>query len=238
MKSQKSSPSCASFQDIKILLESKSISLPVFRGSKVADHPTEQGPESEEKLFIEAMQSVTPISRDNCVERISKTDLPEGPRNSEDAETLSKLRDLVKYGTGFHILDTPEYIEGTGYNVRPEVARRLHRGDFSIQAHVDLHGLTANSAKEVFEAFLKWAVNTGKRGVLIVHGRGLSSPHEPVLKKKIVEWLTRGPWRKWIVAYSSARLCDGGAGATYVLLRKRPVSKRLKIGKAWKHGKV
>jgi DNA-nicking Smr family endonuclease len=227
--SRKSPSSCTSFEDIKRLLESRSISLPVFHGSSVPDHPTEQSPESEKKLFMEAMQSVAPISRDNCVERVSHIRSPEGRRNDEDAETLSKLRDLVKYGTGFHILDTPEYIEGTGYNVRPEVARRLHRGDFSIQAHVDLHGLTANTAKEVFETFLKWAVNTGKRGVLIIHGRGLSSPHEPVLKRKIVEWLTRGPWRKWIVAYSSARLCDGGAGATYVLLRKRPVSKRLKI---------
>ncbi len=232
MKSQKSSSRYTSFQDVKALLESKSISLPVFRGSAVEDRQTEQSPESEKKLFMEAMQSVAPISRDNCVERVSQIRLPDGQRNNEDAETLSKLRDLVKYGTGFHILDTPEYIEGTGYNVRPEVARRLHRGDFSIQAHVDLHGLTANNAKEVFEKFLECAVNTGKRGVLIIHGRGLSSPHEPVLKKKIVEWLTRGPWRKWIVAYSSARLCDGGAGATYVLLRKRPVSKRLKIGQA------
>jgi DNA-nicking Smr family endonuclease len=108
------------------------------------------------------------------------------------------------------------------------VARRLHRGDYSIQARVDLHGLNAMDAKEVFENFLKWAVITDKRGVLVIHGRGLSSPSEPVLKKKVLEWLTRGPWRKWVIAYSSARSCDGGAGATYVLLRTRPVSKRLK----------
>lgn len=231
MKSQRSSPSCTSFKEIRGLLESESISLPVSRAPSVKDRPKEQTPEFEKKLFFEAMQAVTPISRENCVERISQTELPDGPRNNEDAETLSKLRDLVEHGTGFHILDTPEYIEGTGYNVPSEIARRLHRGDFSIQAHIDLHGLTANNAKEVFEKFLKWAVDAGKRGVLIIHGRGLSSPDEPVLKKKVVEWLTRGPWRKWIVAYSSARLCDGGAGATYVLLRKRPVSKRLKIGK-------
>ncbi|MGD0625276.1 MAG: Smr/MutS family protein, partial [Thermodesulfobacteriota bacterium] len=80
----------------------------------------------------------------------------------------------------------------------------------------------------VLQRFLKWAVMTGKRGVLIIHGRGLSSPQEPVLKEKVIEWLTRGPWRKWVIAYASARLCDGGAGATYVLLRRRPVSKRLK----------
>ena len=101
-------------------------------------------------------------------------------------------------------------------------------GDYSIQAFVDLHGLIVEDAKEVFEKFLKWAVITEKTGVLIVHGRGLSSPSEPVLKKKVVEWLTHGPWRKWVAAYSSARICDGGAGATYVLLRPRPVSKRFK----------
>jgi DNA-nicking Smr family endonuclease len=146
-------------------------------------------------------------------------------------EILKKLKNLVEYGEGFHISDTPEYIEGTGYHVHPEIAKRLHRGDYSIQAYIDLHGLIVEDAKEALEKFLKRAVTTGKQGVLIVHGRGLSSPSEPVLKKKVVEWLTRGPWRKWVVAYSSARICDGGAGATYVLLRQRPVSKRLKVRK-------
>ena len=35
-----------------------------------------------------------------------------------------------------------------------------------------------------------------------------------------------GVWRKWILAFTSARLCDGGTGATYVLLRERPYTKR------------
>jgi hypothetical protein len=44
----------------------------------------------------------------------------------------------------------------------------------------------------------------------------------------VVRWLTRGPWRKWIIAYSSARSCDGGTGATYVLLRtSRPAQRAL-----------
>ncbi|MBM4352093.1 MAG: hypothetical protein FJ106_19650, partial [Deltaproteobacteria bacterium] len=117
---------------------------------------------------------------------------------------------------------------GTGYHVHPEIARRLHRGDFSIQAHLDLHGLIVEEAKEVFHQFMKWAVMHGKTGILVTHGRGLSSPAEPVLKRKVEEWLLHSSWRKWVVAYSSARQCDGGAGATYVLLRPRPVSKRLK----------
>jgi DNA-nicking Smr family endonuclease len=234
MKSRKSFLTHNSFQDLKGLLKAQSISIPKGRKVEAATPEIEQNSNFEERLFIEAMEGVVPISRENGVEDIFQTRrpeirLPEGSEKKEDAETLSKLKSLVQNGTGFNILETPEYIEGTGYNVHPEVARRLHRGDYSIQAHVDLHRLDIHDAREVFEKFLKRAVITAKRGVLIIHGRGLSSPAGPILKSKVIEWLTRGPWRKWVLAYSSARACDGGAGATYVLLRQRPVSKRTKI---------
>jgi DNA-nicking Smr family endonuclease len=227
MKSSKSSLTFKSFQDLKPLFKNKRFRLP----DRHSIHPVsreEEPSESEEELFKKAMEGVAPISRDKCVERIFQTGLPESSGHREDAEALEKLIDLVRHGRGFNVADTPEYIEGTGYHVHPAVAKRLHRGEYSIQAFVDLHGLLAKDAKEVFGKFLKWAVTTGKTGVLIIHGRGLSSPSEPVLKKKVVEWLTRGPWRKWVAAYSSARICDGGAGATYVLIRPRPVSKRIK----------
>ncbi len=232
MKSSKSSFTFKSFQDLKALLENRPFSFPERRQVDLVNHEEEQPPELEEELFKKAMEGVTPVSAGKYIERIFQCELPEGTRDKEDAEVLEKLRDLVEYGKGFNVADTPEYIEGTSYNVHPSVARRLHRGDYSIQAFVDLHGLLVEDAKEVFEKFLKWAVTTGKTGVLIVHGRGLSSPSEPVLKKKVVEWLTRGSWRKWVAAYSSARRCDGGAGASYVLLRPRPITKRLKRRKA------
>ena len=227
MKSSKSSHSFKSFRDLEVLVKNKS--LPPRREVVPKKVEIVQSPELEEKLFKQAMEGVKPIQKDKYVGRNVHIDLPETTRNREDAETLEKLANLVRYGTGFTVSDTPEYIEGTGYNVPPSIAKRLHRGDFSIQAHVDLHGLRVDDAKETFEEFLDWAVTTGRRGVLIVHGRGLSSPAEPILKNKVKEWLTRGPWRKWVVAYCSARRCDGGAGATYVLLRQRPVSKRKKI---------
>ena len=57
---------------------------------------------------------------------------------------------------------------------------------------------------------------------------GLSSPAEPILKSKVYRWLTTSPWHKWVIAFTSARLCDGGAGATYVLLRRKPIKKRFR----------
>ena len=181
---------------------------------------------TDQQLFLEAMADVTPISRKNVIETTINGSIFIEESKTADACALSELDDLVNEGKGFNVADTPEYMEGTGYNVNPEIARRLHRGDFSIQAHIDLHGLSAAQAKETVDFFLKEVLMTGKRAVLIVHGRGLCSPHKPVLKAKVVEWLTSGYWRKWVIAFSSARLCDGGAGGTYVLLRERPFTRR------------
>ncbi len=228
MKTKKSNLTYFPFQEIKALLESKQIQLREQKEGDGAYPIVDISPQQEEELFYEAMKGVTPIPRENRIEKSPKITAPPGFREKEESEALSRLTHLLKYGNGFNLMDTPEYIEGTGYHVHPDIARRLHRGDFSIQAHIDLHGLKVEEAKETFEEFLKWAVTNNKRGLLIIHGRGLSSPSEPVLKKKVVEWLTHGPWRKWVVAYASARKCDGGLGATYVLLRGRPLTKRLR----------
>ena len=182
-------------------------------------------PLDEQQLFLNAMDGVNPIDQDHAACRNASA-RPAGPcdRSPED-ESLSRLVSLVRHGEGFVVSDTPEYMEGTGYRVNREFARRLHRGDFSIQGHIDLHGLTSVPAKEAFESFLQAAISSGKRAVLVIHGRGLSSPGEPVLKNKVREWLNQGYWLKRIIAYASAQSHDGGAGATYVLLRSRPVLK-------------
>jgi len=155
-------------------------------------------------------------------------DIQRNPGDDAEHESMKQLSNLVKYGTGFIVSYTSEYIEGTGYCVNPEVARRLHRGKFSIQAHIDLHGLSVKNARHAFGDFLSESIISGKRTVLIIHGRGLSSPAEPILKTKIYQWLTSSPWYKWVIAFTSARLCDGGAGATYILLRQRPLTKRFR----------
>ena len=88
--------------------------------------------------------------------------------------------------------------------------------------------MNVGQAKEAFESFLGEAINSGKRAVLIIHGRGLSSREEPVLKNKVREWLHQSYWLKRVIAYTSAQSYDGGAGATYVLLRSRPVTKKIR----------
>jgi DNA-nicking Smr family endonuclease len=226
MKPPKSIGIFRPFENLKALLESKCFSIPrypfAYKENSIVVKPE---PENEKRLFLDAMTGVRPITRDKYIKKNNDTLLPYPSKKDSGDETILRLNNLVKYGEGFMVSDTPEYIEGSGYCVNPAIIDRLHRGDFSIQDHIDLHGLNVEEARGVFENFLKEAIKTGKRAVLIVHGRGLSSPSEPVLKSKVIAWLTSSHWRKWIIAFSSARLCDGGAGATYVLLRQRPMTK-------------
>jgi DNA-nicking Smr family endonuclease len=232
------------FKELKDLLEKKSLKpgpSPGDKASKISgetrvkktgvfkpDSTTEDtsAPMDESELFLEAMADVEPIHREDRLEPDGISCISIDSGNDSKDETIQRLSNLVNSGEGFVVADTPEYIEGTGYNIHPEISKRLHRGDFSIQSYIDLHGFGVEDARKVFENFFKDSITTGKRAVLVVHGRGLSSPDRPVLKTKVIEWLTRGPWRKWVIAFSSARSCDGGTGATYVLLRRRPLTRR------------
>jgi len=235
MKSPDSSGNFKPFKDLKALIEENAIELK----SDSKPKPNELNKLDEKKIdqrsdriiFEEAMADVKKISNSNYAVPSQTTNNHLNSRKNfsyDEHETVVQLKELIKNGTGFIVSLTPEYVEGTANNVSPEVARRLHHGYFSIQAHIDLHGLGVNDAHQAFDRFLNKSVMAGKRAVLIIHGRGLSSPHQPILKTKVYKWLTAAPWHKWVIAFSSARLCDGGAGATYVLLRPKPLTKRFR----------
>lgn len=140
---------------------------------------------------------------------------------AEEEEVLDTLHELVA-GTGpFDLADSDEYIEGSVADLDKRILRRLRKGDYSWQSHIDLHGLTRAEAKEALFAFVEGSRRKGLRCVLVVHGRGLHSKDQvPVLKEGVQGWLSRGRLAAQVLAFTSARPHDGGAGAVYVLLRR------------------
>ena len=138
-----------------------------------------------------------------------------------EQEVIDHLRDLVDGTADMDITFSDEYIEGSINGVDRNTMRRLKRGQFPIQDHIDLHGLTQKDAETKVRDFLVNSQARGLQCVLIVHGRGLNSPDNiPILKERLPVWLNRGPARKIVKAFSSARPYDGGTGAIYVLLRR------------------
>lgn len=96
--------------------------------------------------------------------------------------------------------------------------RKLARGGYSVQAELDLHGMTVAEAKERLSDFIEYSVIAGNLCVRIVHGKGLGSGNRgPVLKNAVNRWL-----RNWdsVLAFVSTPQVDGGTGAVYVLLRR------------------
>jgi DNA-nicking Smr family endonuclease len=178
-------------------------------------------PADDDELFAQAMSGVTPMdAHDESLppEPILKTSRPR--EEQEEAEVMQALRDLVTGEAPLSIQQTDEAIEGSIGGLDPRIMGKLRRGEFSVQEHLDLHGFTRGEAREKVESFLLDAIAQGKRCVLIIHGRGLGSKDRiPVLKNALKSWLQRRALRKKILAFATARACDGGAGAVYVLLK-------------------
>jgi DNA-nicking Smr family endonuclease len=132
-----------------------------------------------------------------------------------------ELRALVQGEAPFDLCDGDEFIEGAVQGLDPEIRRRLRRGDYALQGHIDLHGLDQKEARVALEPFLVSARKDGKRCVLVVHGRGLHSKDQvPVLKTALRRWLSTARFSESVLAFASARPHDGGAGALYLLLRR------------------
>ena len=187
--------------------------------------PATEGPDEEEELFREAMAGVEPIAGPGA-ERVP---LPVGMTKApgflarEEAEVYARLVDLVSGDGPFELNYSDEYVDGAVVGLSPEIIRKLRNGDFSYQKYIDLHGCNRLQAREKVTRFLLEGFAGKWRCLLIVSGRGLNSEDkEPVLKRALVNWLTRAPLKRIVLAFASARSCDGGAGAFYVLLRRNP----------------
>lgn len=191
---------------------------PVVARSKPAPPPAPV--EDEGALLDRAMAGVKPLASRARIEPPSPAAEPRTVI-SEEAEALAALADLVSGETHFDVTDTREYLEGAVVGLDPGLVRKLRRGDFVRQAHLDLHGMIADEARPAVDRFLLASVQKGLRCVLIVHGKGLNSKDQtPVLKEKLKGWLSRGQAAVLVLAFATARPHDGGAGALYVLLRR------------------
>jgi DNA-nicking Smr family endonuclease len=94
--------------------------------------------------------------------------------------------------------------------------RRLKRGEYPVDAELDLHGSSAAEALALLDAFIHANRRARRRAVSIVHGRGLNSAGGVAVLKREVR--TRLMTMPEVLAYAAAPA--SADGATYVLLRR------------------
>jgi len=176
--------------------------------------------EDDGRTFAEMMGSA-PIRQDPRGKNASKVEAPPSRGASDEAEAWVDFASLVEGQGGFDFEGSDEIVEGAIAGLDKRILRSLRRGDYPIGARLDLHGMTREVAREAVESFVAEGRRRQHRAVLIIHGKGLSSESNiPVLKQAMKSWLERGKVGKHILAFSTARPQDGGAGAVVLLLRR------------------
>ncbi len=97
--------------------------------------------------------------------------------------------------------------------------QRLRRGQFSVQAEIDLHDMSIAVAREAIRQFLDESRRNSALCVRIVHGKGLRSKAQGPVLKQLTDTMLRH--RADVLAFTSARPPQGGTGAVIVLLQAR-----------------
>lgn len=186
--------------------------------------PAPASPEAaptEADLWARATAGVSPIEPGPGVAD-PRPPAPGPPRFwHPDLEAIDQLRALVNGDLPFDLADSDEFIEGWVAGLDGAVVRKLRRGEYAVQGHFDMHGMTRGEARSAVDRFFREARGAGKRCVLLIHGRGSHSKDQvPVLKEALRSWLATARFGRHVLAFATARPEDGGAGAVYVLLRR------------------
>ena len=97
--------------------------------------------------------------------------------------------------------------------------RRVRRGQNEIDARLDLHGHTQDTAHRELVDFLYRQAALGARCVLVITGKGRLGTG--ILRTRLFDWIADPSLRPFIAGYAAAHPRHGGAGATYIFLRPR-----------------
>jgi DNA-nicking Smr family endonuclease len=101
--------------------------------------------------------------------------------------------------------------------------QRLARGSMTIDARIDLHGMTQDRAHAALLRFLRRAQTDEAKFVLVITGKGArADPHgeRGVLRRQVPLWLSLAEFRAYVTGFEDAHIAHGGAGALYVRVRR------------------
>lgn len=205
-----------SLQDLQAIRQKLADAERIAREQASARAEAQKRAEAEKNLFQRAAGQVERLRSHG---RVHHPPDPVAPvpvqRQLDDQRVLKEsISDEFDAST---LLEVDEALSFRRPGVGLDVARKLRRGEWSIQSEIDLHGLRTDDAREALSSFLREAVRQGLRCVRVVHGKGLGSPGKtPVLKGKVHGWLVQ---KNEVLAFVQARGDEGGAGAVVVLLK-------------------
>ena len=170
--------------------------------------------EDDRRLFREMVGDVKQLRHDRHEHAPLRPPARARQREQEIHEVMLSLRHDPQAHTDVQAADPLFYARS---NLPRNISRRLRRGQYRIDAELDLHGMGLSEARRSTLQFIHEARQRGVGCVRIIHGKGWRSGNAgPVLKPNVNFWLRQ---IDEVLAFCSATPTDGGTGAVYVLLR-------------------
>jgi DNA-nicking Smr family endonuclease len=140
-------------------------------------------------------------------------DAPSAPASNPRPPHIQRAGEAPRTAPRKPILDKfrpPEDLSGQ---------RRIRRGQSEIDARLDLHGHTQDTAHRELIAFILREAAHGARCVLVITGKGRLGTG--VLRSRLYDWIGDPDLRAIIAGHARAHPRHGGEGATYIFLRQR-----------------
>lgn len=160
--------------------------------------------DEERSLFYETFADVKPLRpHARPAARPKKKAPPEPAKTPKAVKAVAKPKPVPKPPR-----DIPPEIGG-------HRAIQLRKGRGEPEARLDLHGMTQAEAHRALLRFLIRARANEARMVLVITGKS------GVLNRQFRPWLAQGEFASLVSGVSSAHKSHGGAGAFYVLLKRR-----------------
>jgi DNA-nicking Smr family endonuclease len=171
--------------------------------------------DDERELFRAAMRGVRPLAVPKRAHPAARKPPPRARHTR--AERAAVLRESLAPPPPELDIQPGDSLQYRQAGVPEAVLRRLRRGEYRIEAEIDLHGMRLAEARARLGEFLLAALERRRQCLRIVHGKGLRSGQRgPVIKNAVHSLLRR---MEQVLAFTSAGMRDGGTGATLVLLR-------------------
>ena len=176
----------------------------------------------EEKLWQRVAETATPLEKRHAPP-ISQLELKSALEAPEPRDPVPEFR------IGQNAVRAETRIQPPAPPVRMDHKKfaKMKRGKFKPEGRIDLHGMTVDVAHTALTAFILNSHAQGKRLVLVITGKGKSTPDDGpiprrmgILRQQLPHWLETPPLRQIILEFHPAHARHGGSGAFYVYLRR------------------
>ncbi len=168
-------------------------------------------------LWFDLVKQVKPINfRNLYLGKNNKASFSNNNKRSNISYNFIKNFDTLKNS---RIFPEKEVVLGDSRGIDRRTYLKFKK-NFSIDARLDLHGMTLDIAYLKLIDFILYNFDNGVRNLLIITGVGNKGKGTGVIRQNLQGWLQNPDISGKILYFNNASIKDGGNGAFYIVLRK------------------